>query len=86
MRKHVNLWYPNVDIGKPRTEDEPTEVSVGLMHVRAADDIVIDYDFSRDGYRIRMRHVKDPCIPSDDEECPLEEVAFIPAWLADVDQ
>jgi len=77
MLKHIDLWYPNTP--GPRTPDKPTEISVGLMHVRAADNIVIDYDFSRDGYRIRMRRRKEH--PTSEDDCPLEEVAFVPSWI-----
>jgi hypothetical protein len=81
MEKHIDLWYPNVDLSAPRTENEPTEIHVGLMHVRAANDIVIDYDFERDGYRIRMRRSEDRSAPREPDKCQLEEVAFVPAWL-----
>ena len=64
---HVDLWYPRTD-DPNRTSDHPTSVRVGLMDVRAADDVVIDYDFDRDGYRIRM---------SADVDAPLVEVAFV---------
>jgi|WetSurMetagenome_2_1015567.scaffolds.fasta_scaffold282249_1 hypothetical protein len=83
MQKLVDLWYPNVDLEKQRTEDEPTEIVVGLMHVRAASDITIDFDFDfdfdRNGYRIRMRRYGTE--PASEDDCPLEEVAFIPAYL-----
>jgi hypothetical protein len=76
----VDLWYPRLD--GSRTPDQPTEVRIGLMDVRAADDIVIDYDFDRDGYRIRMPTIHAWDI--DDEVCDegLVEVAFIPAWVS----
>ena len=78
--KHVNLWYPR-NTGMPRTADEPTSVRVGLMDVRAADDLIIDYDFDRDGYRVRMATVHE-WEPDDTVLDPkLVEVAFIPAWV-----
>ena len=39
---HVDLWYP-------RTANPIKAVQVGLVDVRAADDIRIEYDFDRDG-------------------------------------
>jgi hypothetical protein len=63
----------------PRNAGNPTEVRVGLVDVRAADDLVLRYDFDRDGWAIFQ-----------DESCEtdwgfetvreLVEVAFIPAW------
>jgi hypothetical protein len=44
---HIDLWYPGIDTN-------PTFLQVGLMHVRAADDIRISYDFDRDGYKIEQ--------------------------------
>jgi hypothetical protein len=76
----VNLFYPrSTDI--PRTEDEPVAVQVGLDDVRAADVMTIDYDFDRDGYRIRMPTVHE-WEPDDVERDPkLVEVAFVPARI-----
>jgi hypothetical protein len=76
---NVDLWYPRLD--KSRKSDEPTEIRIGLMDVRAASDILIDYDFDRDGYRIRMPTIFEWKL--DDEVCDegLIEVAFIPAWV-----
>lgn len=78
MIKRIDLHYPRVAI-ESRTEDEPTAVRIGLEDVRAADDIVIDYDFDRDGYRIRMPTVHEwTCSGPGDEG--LVEVAFVKAW------
>lgn len=51
------LWYPS--------RDEPEKILVELYDVRAADDLVIWYDFDRDGYVIERGQQPD------------EEVAFI---------
>jgi hypothetical protein len=77
----TDLWYPRITDGTPRTENEPTEIRVGLVDVRAADDIVIDYDFERNGYRIRMATIHD--WHPDDKECDegFKEVGFIPAYI-----
>ena len=72
----VNLFYPrSTDI--PRSEDQPITIHVGLDDVRAADDMVIDYDFDRDGYRIRM--VRERREDNVDHDVELVEVAFVPA-------
>lgn len=77
---HVDLWYPRVGIPN-RTDDQPTEVRVDLVDVRAANSIVIDYDFGRDGYRVRMSTIHE--WDADDEVMDegLVEVAFIPSWV-----
>jgi hypothetical protein len=70
---HVDLWYPGV-------EDNPEYLQIGLMHVRAADDIRIHYDFERDGYVIEQASTFRWDI--NDRECDpdWQEVAFIKAW------
>lgn len=55
------LWYPRVD-------GNPSSVTVSLYDVRAADALLISYDFERDGWSIAR------------EERPAVEVAFVPAW------
>jgi hypothetical protein len=78
--QRVELWYPRVHDPK-REPDQPTEVHVSLIDVRAADRIIIDYDFVRDGYRIRMAtvHEWEPDDPNIGDP-KLVEVAFVPAW------
>lgn len=77
----IELWYP-------RCDGAAKEIEVGLCDVRAANSIVVDYDFDRDGYRIRMQRFPEPVIS---ETCidgvthietaeDLIEVAFVPAW------
>jgi hypothetical protein len=55
------LWYP-------RGEDNPSTITVALYDVRAADDLVIGYDFDRDGWTIAC------------SEEPEKELAFIRSW------
>lgn len=69
----VDLWYPNVQ------EGETSEVRVGLVSVRAADDIVIRYDFARDGWVILMERTIDRGSHTE-ETGILDEMAFVPAW------
>jgi hypothetical protein len=75
---HAELWYP-------RNGDNPTEIRVGLMDVRAADDIVIRYDFDRDGWVVLQDETewRDERIERLRE---LVEVAFIPAWNMPADR
>jgi hypothetical protein len=44
---HLDLWYP-------RLEGNIKNIEVGLMDVRAADNIRISYDFQRDGWKIEQ--------------------------------
>lgn len=71
--ERVEFFYPDRE-GK-------TRIIVSLSDVRAADDMVITYDFARDGYSIRMATVHGWTV--DDAECDpkLVEVAFVPAWV-----
>lgn len=78
MRQFVELWYPRTD-DPSRTPDHPTEVEVDLMDVRAADSILIDYDFERDGYRIRMATVHEWSLEDEDRDPKYVEVAFVPS-------
>ena len=80
---HVDLWYPNIERepkDPPRTFDHPVAVQVGLMHVRAADDIRIEYDFERDGYVVKQGSIFE--WPASDTVCDRDwqEVAFVEAW------
>lgn len=71
---HLDLWYP-------RNETSPVKSFViGLMDVRAADDIRVSYDFKRDGWKIEQASTFS--WDADDEECDpdWQEVAFVQAW------
>lgn len=67
------FWYP-------RIEGHINEIEVGLSDVRAADSILISYDFDRDGYSIKQASVFSWDV--DDKVCDSgwKEVAFIQAW------
>lgn len=69
---HAELWYP-------RNADSTDAVQVGLVDIRAADDLVIRYNFDRDGWVIHQDRVvqRDWGMEVVDEAV---EVAFIPAW------
>ena len=72
----VDLWYP-------RLEGQDKYLTVGLMDVRAADDIRISYDFDRDGWVVEQAQVFEWDV--DDELCDPEwkEVSFIQAWASE---
>lgn len=55
------LWYP-------RLEKNPTSILVELFDVRAADNLIVSYDYERDGWVI-ARGLN-----------PDREVAFIRSW------
>ena len=69
----------------PREDDEPNVLRVGLEDVRVANDLIIRYDFDRDGWAIES-----PTRfswPIDDEVLDegIEEVAFLPAFSEKAD-
>lgn len=68
----LDIWYPE--------QREVKYVSVGLMAVRAADNIRISYDFDRDGWKIEQAsrfgwNCADAVCDPD-----WQEVAFVQAW------
>ncbi len=72
----VDLWYPRVDEEGLCTK----EIEVGLVDVRAADSILVSYDFDRDGYVIKQASKFE--WDADDTDCDpdWQEVALIQAW------
>lgn len=73
---HVDLFYP-------RSPGNPEYLEVGLLAVRAADNIRISYDFDRDGWVIEQASVFE-WEPDDEEMDPdWQEVAFVQAWDRD---
>lgn len=68
----LDIWYPRIR--------EIKYIQVGLIDVRAADDIRISYDFCRDGWKIEQASRFSWNI--DDEACDpdWQEVAFIKSW------
>ncbi len=71
----VDLIYPRIQPAKA--------VIVGLEDVRAADEILVRYDFDRDGWSISQPSVSQWA--ADDEVCDPQwkEVAFVRAWAQD---
>lgn len=73
---YVTLWYP-------RNDGEATKINVSLMDVRASDDLLIEYDFNRDGYSIKQASTFEWDNKNDPEglcDPDWQEVAFIQAW------
>lgn len=75
---HADLWYP-------RSENRVKAIVVGLVDVRAADDIRVTYDFDRDGWKIEQAsafqwELDDPNCGNPD----WQEVAFVKAWAREV--
>lgn len=69
---NVELFYPGVD-------ENTSKVRLGLMHVRAVDDLLIEFDFDRNGWSIKQEPVvyDGGCMDVVGEP---EEVAFVDAW------
>lgn len=71
---------PNLDLFYPRVEGNATAVEVGLMDVRAADSIRIEYDFDRDGWVIKQASTFSWDADDKVRDPDWQEVAFVQAW------
>ena len=67
--KQVDLFYPRGDV--------PSAIRIDLVDVRAADGILIEYDFSRDGWKISQN---DGTFDDDKDDWNWSEVAFLQSW------
>jgi hypothetical protein len=82
MKEGMIEWmYPNIY----PSEGPRSVLKVGLYHVRAADDIEIEYDSERDGYIIFRTVTVGWTEPTEEKNYSeaiekRKEVAFIPAW------
>lgn len=76
---HIDEHRCRVDLFYPRS-NKPDKVIIGLSDTRAADDIRIHYDFTRDGWVVEQASVF--AWEADDEvmDPDWKEVAFIQAW------
>jgi hypothetical protein len=76
---HIDLWHPRVP-DEGNGAQRIRKFVIGLMDVRAADDIRVSYDFERDGWKIEQASTFQ--WEADDEACDpdWQEVAFIQAW------
>ena len=73
----VSLWYPR--------QRSIKNIVIDLMDVRAADEIRVSYDFTRDGWVIEQP--SQYSWEADDEVCDRGwiESAFLPAWAYEKD-
>lgn len=70
---HYDIWYP-------RSSDVDT-AQIGLVCVRASDDIRVTFDFDRDGWSIQQEvSVDEPCGTCSYATGEWVEVYFAPAW------
>ena len=71
---HIDLWYPDVP------DSDVKKIVIGLMDIRAADDIRVSYDKQRDGWKIEQASTFE--WEGDDEICDpdWQEVPFVQAW------
>ena len=69
-----------IELEYPRIEENKDKVQIGLVDVRAVDDILIEYDFERDGWMIKQASKFEWEI--NDKVCDPDwkEVVFIHAW------
>lgn len=70
----INLWYPDAE------DDTIRNFIIGLVDVRAADDIRVSYDKKRDGWKIEQASTFS--WDAADKVCDpdWQEVAFVKAW------
>ena len=70
-----------VDLNYPRnTDSQINTIQVGLIDVRAADDIQIKYDFDRDGWVVMQASIFEWDVEDTIRDEGWVEVAFIQAW------
>ena len=74
----IDIWYPPRSFHLADLNTNPSKLEVGLMDTRAADSILIEYDFDRDGYSVKQASTFWGCSEGYDEDW--QEVAFIEAW------
>lgn len=68
-----------VELMYPRSNDIK-KIKIGLCDVRSADDILVEYDFNRDGWSVKQASTFS--FDANDSICDpdWQEVAFIQAW------
>ena len=69
-----------VDLQYPRCDDRPDTIRVTLCDVRSADDLLIRYDFDRDGWVLYQESVKLDADGAILEDHGVVEVGFVKAW------
>jgi hypothetical protein len=76
----IDLWYPRND------DFEVKQIQIGLMDVRAADDIRVSYDFDRNGWVIQQASVFEWEPDDTERDEGWTEVAFVKAWSQQQDR
>lgn len=71
---HIDLWYPRLEASPVKS------LVIGLMDVRAADEIRVSYDFERDGWKIEQASTFSWEASDDVCDRDWQEIAFAPAW------
>jgi hypothetical protein len=69
-----------IDFQYPRNEGNVDTLEIGLVDVRAADNIRVSYDFERDGWKIEQAAIFEWAATDDVCDPDWQEVAFIQAW------
>ena len=75
-----------VDLEYPRSEGSPKFVQVGLIDVRAADDVRLHYDFDRNGWVVEQASIFSWSSDETKFDMDWKEVAFIKAWAREIKQ
>jgi hypothetical protein len=68
----IDLWYPRSD------DFEVKQIQIGLIDVRAADDIRVSYDHNRNGWVIQQASEWE--LDDTERDQGWTEVAFVKAW------
>lgn len=89
IRVNLNRIIKTIELEYPRSEGNVNAIEIELMSVRAANSILVEFDFDRNGWKVSMatknswteEEAAGGCDPG------YEEVAFINAWeKGDVDE
>jgi len=80
VEKGVGL-VRGIDLEYPRSDGNPVGLHINLSETRAADPIIVRYDFDRDGWVILQSSKFEGTEAGFDADW--QEVAFIEAWARD---
>lgn len=77
----VELWYPGQPDVVPGVIDRARYVEVGMVCVRATDDVRVSYSHDRNGWVIEQPYTRTVEHEDHDEEVEFwRETAFCPSW------
>jgi hypothetical protein len=79
--QYIEWMYPEI-----YDTQNPSTITIGLSHVRAADDIRIKYDGNRDGWVVEQASIFEWDISNKECDPDWKEVAFIKAWGREQEQ